>query len=178
MRGYKNFEGTPHPGDLCHMVEIGYTENTINENGYPEPKDVVLCRVWASAIDAGNQHYRAADVMNTEQVINFTIRYRKDIKPGMWVIFQDEKWIISTLGEYSFKRTYLGLKASIAKGVSGYCVRYRKRSKTSVSLSSPASGAPRLKIRIRRCNMRSSPAPLRRRPFRTIVLRDTALTSI
>ena len=34
MRGYKNFEGTPHPGDLCHMVEIGYTENTINENGY------------------------------------------------------------------------------------------------------------------------------------------------
>ena len=33
--------------------------------------------------------------------------------------FQDEKWIISTLGEYSFKKTYLGLKASIAKGVSG-----------------------------------------------------------
>ena len=34
MRGYKNFEGTPHPGDLCHLVEIGYTENMINENGY------------------------------------------------------------------------------------------------------------------------------------------------
>ena len=100
MRGYKNFEGTPHPGDLCHLVEIGYTENMVNENGYPEPKDVVLCRVWASAVDAGNQHYRAADVMNTEQVINFTIRYRRDVKPGMWVKFQDEKWIISTLGEY------------------------------------------------------------------------------
>ena len=27
-----------------------------------------LCRVWAGAVDAGNQHYRAADVMNTEQV--------------------------------------------------------------------------------------------------------------
>ena len=27
MRGYKNFEGTPHPGDLHHLVEIGYTEN-------------------------------------------------------------------------------------------------------------------------------------------------------
>ena len=78
--------------------------------------------LWFFLTTAGtdrNQHYRAADVMNTEQVINFTIRYRKDIKPGMWVIFQDEKWIISTLGEYSFKRTYLGLKASIAKGVSG-----------------------------------------------------------
>ena len=65
------------------------------------------------------QRERAADVMNTEQVINFTIRYRADIKPGMWVRFRGEKWDISTLGEYSFKRTYLGLKASIAKGVSG-----------------------------------------------------------
>ena len=119
MRGYKNFESDPHPGDLRHLVEIGYTENAVNGNGYPEPKDVVVCKTWASVVDAGNQHYRAADVMNTEQVINFTIRYRADIKPGMWVRFRGEKWDISTLGEYSFKRTYLGLKASIAKGVSG-----------------------------------------------------------
>ena len=76
MRGYKNFESDPHPGDLRHLVEIGYTENSINANGYPEPKDVVVCKVWAACTDAGNQHYRAADVMNTEQVINFTIRYR------------------------------------------------------------------------------------------------------
>ena len=76
MRGYKNFESDPHPGDLRHLVEIGYTENAVNDNGYPEPKDVVVCKTWASVVDAGNQHYRAADVMNTEQVINFTIRYR------------------------------------------------------------------------------------------------------
>ena len=119
MRGYKNFESDPHPGELRHKIEIGYTENTINENGYPEATDTVVCRVWAAVTDAGNQHYRAADVMNTEAVINFTIRYREDIKPGMWVRFQGEKWNISTLGEYSFKRTYLGLKASLAKGVSG-----------------------------------------------------------
>ena len=107
MRGYKSFDGTPHPGDLRHRVQIGYTENTINENGYPEPKDVILCKVWASAIDAGNQHYRAADVMNTEQVVNFTIRYRSDVKPGMWVLFSGEKWEISTLGEYAFTKAYL-----------------------------------------------------------------------
>ena len=77
MRGYKNFDGTPHPGDLKHRVEIGYTENTVNENGYPDENDVVVCRVWASATDAGNQHYRSADVMNTEQVVNFTIRFKE-----------------------------------------------------------------------------------------------------
>lgn len=119
MRGYKNFESDPRPGDLRHMVEIGYTENSINENGYPEPRDVIVCKVWAAVIDAGNQNYRAADAKNTEAVLNFTIRYRTDVTPGMWVRFQDQKWYISTLGEYSFKRTYLGLKASISKGVSG-----------------------------------------------------------
>ena len=119
MRGYKNFDGTPHPGDLKHRVQIGYTESIANINGYPEERDVIICRVWASATDAGNQHYRSADVMNTEQVVNFTIRYRDDIKPGMWVLFRGEKWYISTLGEYSFQRTYLGLKASMQKGISG-----------------------------------------------------------
>ena len=41
------------------------------------------------------------------------------MKPGMWVRFRDMKWNISTLGEYGFARNYLGLKASIAEGVSG-----------------------------------------------------------
>ena len=44
------------------MVEIGYTVNEVNANGYPEPRDVVLCRVWASATDAGNQQYRSSDL--------------------------------------------------------------------------------------------------------------------
>ncbi len=35
------------------------------------------------------------------------------------VKFRGEKWFISTLGEYSFQRTYLGLKASMQKGISG-----------------------------------------------------------
>ncbi len=119
MRGYKSFDGTPHPGDLKHRIQIGYTENTINENGYPEARDIILCTVWASAIDAGNQHYRSADTMNTEQVVNFTIRFRKDVKPGMWVLFEGEKWVISILGQYAFNKQYLGLKASVQKGVSG-----------------------------------------------------------
>ena len=118
MRGYKNFDAAPRPGDLRHRVEIGYTENAINENGYPDPTDTVVCVVWAAAMDAGNQRFRAADSVNTEAVINFTIRYREDVQSGMWVRFRGEKWIISTLGEYEFKRQYLGLKASVVKGVS------------------------------------------------------------
>ena len=98
MRGYKNFESDPHPGDLRHLVEIGYTESRVNENGYPEPTDVVLCRAWAAVTDAGNQHYRAADVMNTEAVVNFTIRYRADIVPGILVehitVYDDRRAVV------------------------------------------------------------------------------------
>ena len=119
MRGYKNFDSDPHPGDLRHMIEMGSIDIHIIDIASPWPADVVVVGVSAGVMDGGNQHYRSADVMNTEAVINFTIRYREDIKPGMWVRFQGDKWNISTLGEYSFKRTYLGLKASIAKGVSG-----------------------------------------------------------
>ena len=72
--------------------EMELVDITINENGYPAEKDIVICKVWASAIDAGNQHYRSADVMNTEAVINFTIRYRTDVQPGMWVKFRNQKW--------------------------------------------------------------------------------------
>lgn len=117
MRGYKNFEASPHPGNLRHLIEIGYTENIINENGYPEPTDIIICKVWASATDAGNQTFYSADTENAEGVINFTIRYRSDIQPGMWVRFLGEKRVITTLGEYEFKRRYLGLKTSVVKGV-------------------------------------------------------------
>ena len=54
MRGYKNFESDPHPGDLRHLVEIGYTENAVNDNGYPEPTDHVICKAWAAVTDAAN----------------------------------------------------------------------------------------------------------------------------
>ena len=55
----------------------------------------------------------------TGNIVGGHQRYRGDVKPGMWVRFRGEKWIISTLGEYSFQRTYLGLKASMQKGISG-----------------------------------------------------------
>lgn len=119
MRGYKSFSSEPRPGRLNHRIKIGYTETVVNENGFPEPTDVILCETWAALEDAGNEYYRAADELNTEQVLNFTIRHRNNIKPGMWVLWDNEKWIIRTLGQYSFRKQYLGLKADRQLGVSG-----------------------------------------------------------
>ena len=110
---------SPHPGQLRHMVEIGRTVNAANENGYPVETDEVVCRVWAGIEDDSSRYFIAGDAETAERGLCFVIRWRGDVTPGMWVRFRDEKWQISTLGEYEFKRAYLGLKASIAKGVSG-----------------------------------------------------------
>ena len=109
----------PHPGELRQLVEIGRTVHEINENGFPVETEQVICQVWAKAEDGDSRYFTSGDAENTERGIWFTIRWRSDVQPGMWVLFQGEKWNISTLGEYSFRKKYLGLKASIAKGVSG-----------------------------------------------------------
>lgn len=117
MRGYKNFESNPHPGDLNQRIKIGKTDTITNGEGYPQSVDKIICTVWANATDAGNQFFRGADAETAEQVVNFTIRYRKDVFSGMWVLFQGRKWNITSMGEYQFKKRYLGIKANLVEGV-------------------------------------------------------------
>jgi len=112
-------KSTPHPGELRHRIEIGRTENTVNENGYPEPADTVVCAVWASVSDNSSRRFQAADSSVMEAGRLFVIRYRDDIQPGMWVRFQDEKWTIAALDGYEHQRRYRGLQTYLAKGVSG-----------------------------------------------------------
>ena len=114
MSGDKKLE---HPGALRHLVEIGQTVNEINENGYPAPTDRVICRVWAAAEDDSSRYIFSADAENAERGLAFTIRWRDDIRPGMWVMWNGEKQIITKLGEYDFKRRYMKLTTEAIEGV-------------------------------------------------------------
>ena len=107
----------PHPGELRHLVESGQTVNAINENGYPQPVDQVLCRVWAAAEDDSSRYIFSADAENAERGLAFIIRWRADIRPGMWVMWNGEKQLITKLGEYDFKRRYMKLSTEAIKGV-------------------------------------------------------------
>lgn len=117
MRGYKSFDSDVHPGQLRHTIEIGYTDNVINENGYPTPEDKVMYKLRAYMVDAGNQHFRASDEINAETVVNFTIRWHDGIVPGMWIKYRGRKYVITVLGEYDYKRRWLGMKAGVVEGV-------------------------------------------------------------
>ena len=75
----------PHPGQLRHMVEIGRTVNSVNENGYPVTNDQVICQVWAGCEDDSSRYFFSADAENAERGLCFVIRWRSDICAGMWV---------------------------------------------------------------------------------------------
>ena len=109
----------PHPGQLRHLVDIGRTVHAENENGYPVETDEVLCQVWA-AVEDGSSHYLiAGDTGTAARGLIYIIRWRGDIRPGMWVSFRDEKHRIEKVEEYDFKRRYLKLTTESSKGVGG-----------------------------------------------------------
>lgn len=120
MRGYRNYASDPHPGELTEQIDIVRLVNTINENGYPEPTmEPVYRKLWTAADDAGNQTFRASDSEIAQGVINFVIRYRALITVGMYVLYHGEEREIVDIGNYGFKRRYLGLKTMRNKAVGG-----------------------------------------------------------
>ena len=108
---------SPHPGQLRHLIDIGRTTNTVNENGFPVEMDAVLYTVWAAAEDDSSRYTFAGQAETAQRGLCFAIRWRGDIQPGMWVRWNGEKHTITTLGEYDFKRRYLKLTTISTKGV-------------------------------------------------------------
>ena len=107
----------PHPGELRQLVEIGRTVHAINENGFPVETEQVVCQVWAKVEDCDSRYFTSGDTENTERGIWFTIRWRNDVQPGMWVQWNRQKQVITEVGEYDFKRRYLRLTTKAVKGV-------------------------------------------------------------
>lgn len=107
----------PHPGELRHPIDIGRTVNVINENGYAVQNDLVQCHVWAKAEDSTARYFVSGSAENAERTIWFTIRWRNDILPGMWVLWNGEKYAITEINDYDFKHRYLRLTTVALKGV-------------------------------------------------------------
>jgi SPP1 family predicted phage head-tail adaptor len=109
----------PKAGDLRHRIAVGRTATATNENGYPMETDTVICRLWASARDAGYKEFFEAASSNLEDVINFSIRYRPDVEPGMWVEFESQRREIVQVNGFDHLHDFLLLKTARRKAVSG-----------------------------------------------------------
>ena len=86
----------PHPGELRQLVEIGRTVHEINENGFSVETEQVICQVWAKAEDCDSRYFTSGGAENTERGIWFTIRWRNDVRPGMWVLWNGQKQTVKS----------------------------------------------------------------------------------
>lgn len=108
---------SPHPGELDTRVTIGKTVNDKNANGHPIQRDVPVCRVWAGVKDASSSYAHSADVDVSKVGLRFIIRFREDVKPGMYVEYEGGKHNIETTGRLGFRKTYMELFTKRVEGV-------------------------------------------------------------
>ncbi|MBQ3268346.1 MAG: phage head closure protein [Clostridia bacterium] len=107
----------PRPGELRHRITIGRTINEVNANGYPATEDRILATVWAGIEDDASKYIYKADAANAQRGLQFSIRWRSDVQPGMWVEWNGKRHTITEIGEYDFKRRYLKLVTRSVEGV-------------------------------------------------------------
>lgn len=106
----KNWGKEPKPGELRWRIEIVSPVASVSENGYPETRDEHICACWAQVMQSGDSTNGEANATAQAGALNFAIRWREDIEPGMIVIFEGTRYEIVALGGFDFKKRYLGMK--------------------------------------------------------------------
>lgn len=103
------------------VFEVGATiegfPGAANQADSTVETDSVLHHVWAGIEDDSSRWFHAADADNAERGLTFIIRFLPDIVPGMWILWNGEKQLITKIGEYDFKRRYMKLTTVSGKGV-------------------------------------------------------------
>ena len=113
--GNKNWGKEPNPGELNQRIEIISPVSEINENGYPVTRDEVICNVWAQVTQSGDSTNPEANANAQATALNFAIRYREGVKPGMIVIFDGGRYEIVAVGGFDFKKRFIGMKTVMAE---------------------------------------------------------------
>ncbi len=116
--GNKNWGKEPEPGELNQMIEIVNPTTEADADGYAETHDKCVCKVWAKVVQSGDSTNPEANANAQASALNFAIRYREDVKPGMAVLFDGARYEIVALGRFNFKNQFLGMK-TVTSGVIG-----------------------------------------------------------
>lgn len=114
----KNWQAPPSAGELNQRLEIVSVINTIDAEGYPEETSVSVCECWGQAIISGDAAYEAANAATETGAYLFTIRWRNDVKVGMYVHFEGKYYLINALNDFDNKKAFLGMKTSVSEVMS------------------------------------------------------------
>lgn len=114
----KNWGKEPTAGELNQRIEIVSPVAEVTENGYPVTRDEKICSVWAQVVQSGDSTNPEAGANAQAMALNFVIRYRDGIRPGMVVLFDGGRYEIVAVGGFNFKKRFVGMK-TVKAGVIG-----------------------------------------------------------
>lgn len=116
MRGYKNFESDPHPGDLRHLVEIGYTENRIKDT----PQGVIAYVEKYAEVTNG------ADVSGlTPEIAACFVAGYKELAEGADVSLLKPSDVVAYVTGYAEKQG-VDISALAPDGVTAFVMAYQE----------------------------------------------------
>ena len=107
----------PWTGMLRETIVIGDTVNEINENGYPEDTDTIVATVRAAIEDTSSRWIYAADAEAAQRQTRYIIRWRGDVREGMWIEHQGVRRTITGVGACDDVRRYMRLITERVEGV-------------------------------------------------------------
>lgn len=102
-------------GDFNRKIIIGNTQITTNDNGFQEKTFVTVINTWAKINGISNNEFYVNRSTEMEDVLNFTIRYRKNINVSMQILYKDNYYNILGIDDYMEKHQYLTLRARVVK---------------------------------------------------------------
>lgn len=86
------------PGKFNKRITIvGEIEGLKDEDGYPISGEGEIATVWAIVKPVSSRDYFTAKATQSENIMQFTFRYRQGIESDMSIIYRDSKYEIESI---------------------------------------------------------------------------------
>lgn len=109
----KNIAELRHPVEVVKVVSVRGADNVMTSN------DVTVCNCHAAVKDAGSSEYYAAAATQFTDIVNFTIRWREGISPGMVVVYGGRRHSIMQVSRLGHRGDFMVLKTGRKAVASG-----------------------------------------------------------
>lgn len=97
--------------EFKHKITFQKLSITTNENGFEveEWQDFITC--WAKVENLRGREFFAAEAVQAEKTVKFTIRYLQDLTEDMRILFEDKQYNITFIDNIQYRNKYIEIKA-------------------------------------------------------------------
>lgn len=98
-------------GELRQKIQLQHAVKTKDADGAMVTEFQTFAEVWAKANGLYGKEYWEAKAYRAETTVEFTIRYRSDLKVKDRILFQNGIYNISQIDQPFFRKDWLKIKA-------------------------------------------------------------------